>query len=361
MIYHKQFLQFNDLVFEGASMVSSSGMSYSIKNSVEDYSYRNGVYIADKTGYSLFDSQRVSLTLRFSAKPLPCEMRMFYRSFIVEQLTKPGKLWAIQNNRLVWAFAYATSIGENEDVPDLFSFDVDFLLPEGVWHKADYTKTFLVPHDICTFLNCYEYEEVDPCRKMLTGECCFACVKTYDASNCLCCDCNTLTQDMSLCNYKKNVEELFRNLCSSEYLIKYDCAKAQEFFGDDYLGEKICNLDTCDGIIAGKFYSDTDIPTQGVTIVISGELHNPHVTINGNTNVIEGDYDGALIIQPNGDVYFQKECCCAAEILDPSVWIKPMGMEYGWTIYPRNNKIIVNTNTCCGTQCVYVQTDAITI
>ena len=359
-MYSKQFLQFNDLVFEGLNLVSSSGMNYSTKTTSEEYTFKHGSYVAHKKDYVLFKEQRVSLTLYFSVKPLPCDMRPFYRSFIIEQITKPGKLWAVQNNRLIWAYAYVTSIGESDD-PSFFVFDVDFALPEGVWHKADYTKTFLLPHNICTYLDCYEYKAIDPCGNKGSENCCVSCVKTYDANECSCCDCNLLTKDMSLCYYKDRIGELFNSNCLSDYMIKYDCVKGQEFFGDMYLGERICIKDDCSSIIAGQFYSDTDIPTQGVTVVLSGTFHNPHVTINDNTNVILGDYDGALIIQPTGDVYFQQNTCCISEALDPSIWVKPDGMNYGWTVYPRNNRIIVNPNTCCSGQCVYVQTDAITI
>lgn len=359
-MYSKQFLQFNDLVFEGTTLVSSSGLNYSTKYDTHDYTFRNGSYIVHKKNFGLFESQSLSLTISFSVKPLPCEMRPFYHGFIIEQINKPGKLWALQNNRLIWAYAFVTSIGENDDT-DYFSFDIDFLLPEGVWHKADYTKTFLVPHDICSYLDCYEYKEIDPCGKLHVGDCCVSCIKSFDVMDCSCCDCNQLTKDMSYCNYKNDVEKLFSDRCLSRYMIKYDCMKGQEFFGDDYLGEKVCMTDDCATLIAGKFYSETDIPTDGVMVVLSGSFHNPEVTINDNTNVIEGDYDGALIIQADGDVFYQEACCCISEPLDASIWKKPQNMDYGWTVYPRTNRIIVNPGTCCSGQCVYIQSDALTI
>lgn len=357
-MYSKQFLQFNDLVFEGTTLVSSSGMNYSVKYNNIDYSYRSGSFLGNKTNYNLFESQTLSLTLSFSVKPLPCEMRPFYHGFIIEQLNKPGKLWALQNDRLIWAYAQVVSIGE-VDEDRYFTFDVDFFLPEGVWHKADFTKTFLMPHDICTYLDCYHYEEVNPCGKL--SSCCVSCVKGHDVNDCSCCDCDLLTKDMSYCYYKNKISDLFGDRCATNYIIKYDCMKAQEFFGDDYLGEKICVRDDCESIIAGKFYSETDLPTDGVTIVISGLMHDPEITINDNTNVIKGDYDGALIVQSNGDVFYQQACCCVSEPLDPSIWVKPGNMQYGWTIYPRTNRIVVNPGTCCSGQCVYIQSDALTI
>ena len=112
-------------------------------------------------------------------------------------------------------------------------------------------------------------------------------------------------------------------------------------------------------MISGRFYSETDIPTEDVTIIIDGKMHNPWITINGNTNIIEGDYEGALIIKSNGDVYYDNGCC--EELLSPDVWVIPEQDNYGWTVNPGMNSITVMLNECCGRSCVYIQADAITI
>ena len=98
-----------------------------------------------------------------------------------------------------------------------------------------------------------------------------------------------------------------------------------------------------------------------MTITIVGDVKNPWITINDNTNIIEGEYSGKLIIEPNGDVYSQANDCCAPVLLDPSVWTRPKGMDYGWTVYPGMNSISVYTNVCCGMVCVYIDAAAITI
>ena len=105
------------------------------------------------------------------------------------------------------------------------------------------------------------------------------------------------------------------------------------------------------------------MPTQDITITLRGKAVNPWITINGNTNIIDGEYDGTLIINSNGDVYYQESECCEPTLLEPSVWVRPKDMDYGWTIYPQWNGVVVNMNACCGddAQCVYIDHIALTI
>lgn len=358
MIYKRRYVQFNNLVIDGYDMIREASTSNSTKVYNQEYSYRHGDYVPFKNNYVLFEPSEISMTLNLNMKKLPCDMRQFYRSFVIGELTKPGKLWAVQNGELVWAYAYLSNYDEDEDsLKDNLSIVVDFVAYEGIWHKADKQKTFLKPYDPCDFLDCEKFETISPCEKFESVfNCCADCGLPKDIPHdCDCsCECNDLTPDMALCLFK-DFDEFYK--CNSGYKIEYNCRKGREFFGDDYLGTKICNTDPCSNIIAGQFYSDTDIPTGDVTVVLSGGGTNPGITINGTTNRIKGTYDGTLTIKPNGDVIHTQDCC--DEVLDPSVWFVPQGQNYGWEVHRGNNRIVVDS--CCGGACAYVQVDSKTL
>lgn len=356
MIYGRKYIQYNDLVLDMFEAVNEASVSVGFKTTSQPYSYRNGSYSPLKKSYSLASEQTLSLQLRFSLKKLPCELRQFYHSFIIEQLTTSGKLWAVQGDELLWANAILSSFAE-EPVrkKDYIEFAVDFLIPEGVWHKADPQKTFLKPFDLCNFLNCYEYEEQQPCCIMD----CVSCIKEIDVS-CSCCNCKDVKKEWALC-YNRDKLEKYYEKCSAPFQIKYDCVQGQNFFGDDYLGTRFCNKGDKSSIIAGRLYSNTDIPTDSFTIIIHGEMKNPIININDNINIIKGEYDGLLIINSNGDVYYQAESCSVPELIPVSRWEIPKGNSYGWEIKPRNNRFVIDTNACCEITCVYIQVDAITV
>lgn len=359
MIYTRRYVQFNNLVIDGYDMISDASTSNSTKIDTQTYSYRHGDYVAFKKPYMLFEAAEISMTLKLRMKKLPCDMRPFYRSFAIGELTKPGKLWAVQNGELVWAYAYLTGYDEVEDsVKDTLEIVVDFTAYEGVWHKADKQKTFLKPYDPCDFMICEHFQEIKPCENYNTNfNCCTDCglPKAEDLPHeCDCCECDYLDPEMALCLFD-NFDDFYK--CNTGYQIEYNCRKGQEFFGDDFLGTKICQDNPCSNIIAGQLYSDTDIPTSDVTIILSGGGKNPAITINDNTNVITGEYDGVLTIQPNGDVIHTKNCCDT--VLDPSVWEVPPGNTYGWEVHRGNNRFIVNS--CCGGACAYIQVDSKTL
>lgn len=356
MIYGRKYVQYNDLVLDMFETVNEASVSVGFKTNSQPYSYRHGSYAPQKFPHALASEQSLSLQLKFSLKKIPCEMRQFYRSFVIEQLTTSGKLWAVQGNELLWANAFISSFAEEPSRrKEIMEFAVDFVIPEGIWHKADPQKTFLKPFDLCRFLDCYEFEEQEGCCNLN----CISCVKEFDVG-CSCCHCHDVEKKWALC-YNMDGLQKYYDKCSAPYQIKYDCVQGQNFFGDDFLGKRFCNKGDKSSIIAGQLYSNTDIPTDAFTIIIHGEMSNPMITINDNSNIIKGEYDGLLIINSNGDVYYQPESCAVAELQPVANWEIPKGNAYGWEIKPRNNRFIVETNRCCEVTCVYVQVDAITV
>lgn len=372
MLHEKRYLQFNNLVFDGYDMISSSDESTSFKVSSQSYSFGDGSYVPLKDENMFTEEGSVTLTLVLYMKKIPCEYREYYGRFAEQELVRPGKLWALKNNEVIWAYAYVKNIHQVKSRQlHRLEYDIEFGLPEGKWHKADKQKTFLLPYNVCTFMECKGYKTIQPCSGSPTGDCCEVCEQNRFEEDmddrCFCCCVDEITADMALCYHLGDLQKF--TTCETPYQIVYDCNHADKFNHNDYLGQKLCVKDKCDdSVIAGRFYSETDLITRDVGIVISGKMHNPWITINGNTNIINGDYDGDLIIEPSGDIYYKQGECCQPELLSSLMedetprWIIPSGNTYGWKVYPQNNSIVVNLNQCCaGMTCVYIQQDPVTI
>ena len=364
MYYDKRYLQFNNLVFDGYDMISSTDEQVTYKEAdAQSYSYSHGSYMPYKSDFLYVNAGSVSMTLTFHMKKIPCEDRPFYIKFIDQELGRPGKLWAIKNGEVLWAYASVRSkhqitTGEAWKA----EYDIEFTLPEGIWHKADKQKTFVLPYNVCTMMECKGFEEYNPCANSCI-DCCDSCqeAKFWEdyRERCFCCCVDAITEDMALCYHTKELQNFYG--CETPFQLVYDCEHAEKFKHNDFLGQRLCVNDICeDSIISGRFYSETDIPTNDVTVIIKGKMHNPWITINGNTNIINGEYDGVLTINSSGDIYYETSECCEPTLLDPSVWEIPCNMDYGWWVYPQMNSIKVNLNACCGVTCVYIQYDNIT-
>ena len=362
MHYNRLYLQFNDFVFDEYDMISSADSPVAFRQQTIPYTFIHGVYAPFKRKGVTLEAGTVSMTITMNVKKLPCEQRPYYIRFVKNQLQNQGRLWAIEDNTLIWAYAYITDYAENAGRKDTFVIDVSFALPEGIWHKADKLRTFLAPYDVCDFMDCYDYHDVNPCANGST-DCCH-CVEVKDVF-CDCCDdCWSVTKDMALCYHTNELQD-FYNRCGSGYRILYDCEKAQKFFGDFYgtthLGEKFCTNEN--GLIAGILYSETDIDTSNIRITLHGKMKNPYIEINGNGNIIKGTYDGTLTINSDGTVYYTEDddCHCLGEPLDVDVWSIPLGMDYGWLIHQGNNRVLIETGYCdCVTTCAYIEVDALT-
>lgn len=361
MYYEKRYIQFNDLVFDGYDMISDYDEPVSYKGTSTAISYGHGSYRPTKADYLYVSERQVSMTITLKLKKVPCDYRKFYVQFAEQELGKPGKLWAIKNNEILWANAMVTNkrpviSGKKDEVV----WDMEFVIPGGVWHKANQQKTFVLPYDVCSLMDCKGFEDYSECN------CCPACDDKNLAKDmrdrCGCCCEEDLTSDMQLCKHLDELQAFYG--CDTPYQLVYSCEAAERLSSEKALGERLCVDDICvDSVIAGRFYSNTDIPTDDVTITLVGDMHNPWVEINGNTNIIEGDYSGTLRIEPSGDVYYQTSECCEPTLLEPSVWTVPSGNDYGWTIYPQLNSVIVRMNECCsqsGAACVYIDAQGIT-
>lgn len=363
MDYSRRYVQFNNLVFDTMDIIEDSSYSTSFKFTSHELTHGNGNYAPFKRSFLFAEQGSVSLTVKVDLLKLPCEDRPYFRRFMIGEMNKPGKLWAVQNDELIWAYAVVTGHSPADtSLTEALAFSIDFTLPEGVWHKADSQKTFLKPYDPCTFMECYDYKDLEPCKNTTPGECCYNCTEEKSAF-CNCCWCNDLCKDYALCYNKDLLQNVYKN-CSEMFQIDYNCGKGQEFFGDDYLGEKFCN-GGCRSIIAANFYADTDIPTSGFNLIIHGATKNPMIDLNGNQIVIKGEYQDAddpiLTLKDNGDVYFRDGDCCDDTLVPAENIEIQAGSEFMNYVYPGNNRLIVDLGMCCGTSCIYVQVDGLTV
>lgn len=358
--YRRRYLQFNDLVFHNIDMVDEDDYSVSFKSWDEEYTFTHGSYYPLKADHAIAKMGRASFTIHLDMQEIPCEYRPYYVRFAINELMKPGRLWAVKDETIVWAWAVITNYREDtNDKKGYFSIDVSFDLPEGVWHKADKLKTFVKPFDPCDFMDCYDWQENNPCTEF-DGNCC-NCSTLTDPIICACCedgDCDEVDKDEALCFFD-DYQSFYG--CEVSYRIVYNCIAGEKYFGDplsnNNKGRKFCN--TCAGHVIGRLYSDTDFPTDGVMIRLhSKEMHNPYIEINGNANIIMGDYEGYLDIYPNGEVYSYKDFDCPqCEPLPTSVWTIPKGMSYGWTVKQGYNHFEVDVGSCCQL-CVYFVVDS---
>ena len=352
----RKYLQFNDLVIDNHDMLAEADLSGGTKTQTQEYGYGHGSYAPLKCKQQFWREQEVSMTLKLDTKKLSCEQKEHYKKFAILNFLSPGKLWAIDGNQLIWAWAFVSEYSEPYEFErDTISIDLGFMLPEGVWHIADTRKVFLQPYDPCDFLDCLEFKKVDDCG------CCLCIPKPKAVCPSCLCDCDHLKAEYSLCEMKDEALKVLSARCGDTYKIIYNCAAGARIWGDEaMLGTKICKEDICSGVIAGVLYSDTIVDSENVTITIDGEFKDVSITINDNTMQILGEYSGKLTLMPSGDIYFAKNCCEAVKIDVGNLKILD-GSTFGFLIHHGNNSIILETNNCCSMTCVYVKVDSLTI
>lgn len=348
---YREIVQFNNLIVDSSDFLSVSEFSASTKTSDHDISFGNGSYVDMKREQQFVEAQEFDATIHIAYKEYPILQRKFLKDFIKKELIKFGKIWAIEDDKLLWAYCYMTDFSEAyESFKGFWSVDISCLLPEGIWHIADPKRTFLRDYDSCDILECEDFRDVyEDCL-----DCCVSCNsrKMDDCENCLC-DCEEYTKEDSLC--MKSIND-FKN-CGKSMRITYDCLQAERIFGKESWGKKICKPDICKSTIAGRFYSPTILDTKG-TITLTGIYKNPTVTINDVKTTIKGDYDGVIKITDKGEYYYQSDPCCEFDLID----LENIQLDSGSLTFPIHhgyNRLIVE-NSCCTSACAYVRADNIT-
>lgn len=354
MRYQREYIQFGDLLIDGYDMLQSADLSGGFKSQTREYSFADGDYAVFKRLRQLAAKQTLSMNLKLNVRKLDHDLRDAYRDYVFDALAKPGRLWAVQGNQLVWAWAFADDWSEAYSFEKYtFELSVSFVVYEGVWHKADPYKTYLKPFDICTCLDEY-YVRLEAC------ESCCICLPEHreDCPACVA-DCEHLTKDNALCANKGELKGFYKD-CACEYKILYSCAAASRLFPEKALGDKLCKSEACGSIIAGQFVSDTVLETDSIIITIVGAALNPYIAINGNAMQIMGEYNGTLTLYPNGDIFYREDACCDGDWVTPDQLVIPEGSTLGFTVHHGKNSIILDTHECCVLTCVYIDVDSIT-
>lgn len=348
-------LQFRDLVFDSEDDFESISYSVSTKTETTDLAYQNGVYLPLQSETQLLDEGDLSVSATFDLKLYHKNDRHFIKDWVKLNCIKVGRLWAIQDKHILWAWAYITDFTETyEKYKGTFSMDLDFKLPEGVWHIANPYRTFLLPYDSCNIFDCVDMRDDETsCDK-----CCVSCSEgeTQVCEDCIC-DCDIERSD-SLCAMDRNkmVDELLK--CGHSLKFVYDCNKAKEIFGDNSLGYKFTKTAYCKKVIAGRFYSNTILDTTNVDVILDGKFQDPTVDINGVKITLKGDYEGRIHIYSDGTATLQCNGCSTEEEIDISNF--EYEDEINWTVHHGNNRVIVTGVCGCGPDVAYVFVDEVT-
>ena len=351
-----KILQFGDLVFDSEDTFESILYSVSTKTDTTEYGWGHGSYLPIKNEYQFLSEGDLSISAVFDYRLYPREQRRFIKDWIKMNILKVGRIWAISDKHLLWANAYITDYTETyEKFKGTLSIDLDFKIPEGVFHIADAHKTFLIPYNSCDVFDCVDFRD----DETTCDKCCVSCAAEtiQDCEDCLC-ECGEIERSDSLCGM--NRDEVFHDFlkCGHSMKIVYDCQKAKEIFGDDTLGYKFTKSSYCKKTIAGRFYSNTIIPTDLVDVVLIGKYQNPTIDINGNKMTLEGDYEGRLHFYSDGSITLQCDGCSDEEEVDISNL--QIDGDFGWTVHHGENRLIVTGVCGCGPDMAYVSVDELT-
>lgn len=300
--YPRIYIQYNDLVFSGMSSVTSADLSGDFKISTTEYPFQSGSYYGGsfKNGDLVMSEQDLSLSLELPFIRLTRLQALDYHNYIMYNLSKPGRIWAIDTGGiLIWAWAipkhppyteYSSSNGKT------LSMNMDFLLPEGIWYKANTYNVFLQDYSLCDFKDCFGTDCSHSCNAQKPNE---------NTKARLWCD---VTECMNWCHICWNPYDN----CETPYRIIYNCNRGEEYYGTKTWGQEFMGDENC---LSGNFCSNT-IRTAKVQATLVGKYKNPKVTINDTTIQVMGTYDGRLVFTTDGKVlYYESDGCDDEELL----------------------------------------------
>lgn len=352
----KKYLQFNDLNFQNNNEVSSASLSGGFKGETTEFSYGNGSYISFKNDELYTKEQKLSLTLTidFSKFTYLTNQEKHYIDWLYMNIKKSGKIWAVQGDTLLWAWAYVREWTEPYEVNrETFEIDLDITLWEGFWHRANIYTTFAVESLDCEFTSCVEF--LDPCSNL--NKPCDWCSNEKKEERCqsyLCC--NHLAKNDGICSIDK---KLFYEECKNAYQIIEDCDAGKKLYGDLTREIKLCKECEDDSFISGRFYSHSVIKTEKYELSIVGPAKNPSIEINGNIMTIEGDYPYGMILDQSGEIIKVIDECGKTESVSPDKLKIEECHTFGFDIIHGWNSISVENEACCGADCMYIKTDDI--
>ena len=307
----KRYIQYNDLVFPGRKSIDNQSESISLRENKVSRTFTNGSYVANKGNKLLVSDNTISLQIALKTSTWSEEHVQGHYDFIMEQLTTPGKLWAIQTGlQLVWCNAYCKSIQPTQEwsLSDegYLVFKVEFDNPDGVWYKADENRVYLEDYDNCDFLDMKAecIGKTKCCSEPLICNTHCECCESKTTQMCDMIDYCTIQSDMSFIN------DFFEE-CSAKYRIVYNCEMCKQS------GKSLKDLylhTICDGCVndtmTGEFLSSTVLPSHKWNFAIMGQFKDPIIRVNDVDTVIKGKYNGVLSIDYTGKIKYAKSWEC---------------------------------------------------
>ena len=274
----KKLVQFNELVFNHTAYIEERPeIQTEFKNSTNSFANAHGDYSPERCGPRKVNSKKFDITLMIDKSKFPCEDREIVEQFVLDNLYKVGRLWAIQGDILLWSLAKVLSISEGYDEKRGFlSFNVTFYLPEGIWHIADETSTYFEDYYQCEVTECYSALERELC------DCCLCNIKLAPVKRCPPC------KGEQLCEVPKNkLSEVIGN-CGNNKKINYSCcAQSETAKAYSEYGSTTAFL---------QFEGKTLYETDDIVLEICGTFTNLGINWNGRQSILEGIYTGETII-----------------------------------------------------------------
>lgn len=292
--FPRRYVQFRDLVFDGQETVSASDYEVSYKYTTTSYKNRHGSYTTNMDD-SLVESSTLTLDLAIPWKRLKTANKVIqYLDFIKVSFSKAGMLWAIDSGgELLWTIAKPINFSQEyklDEQTGYMKLHITFFLSEGIWHKANASKTFLTDYDYCAF-----YRSLDFDGRFLDcpNQCRLSCGGNNPCDSCEGMENLLRQEELYLCDNREVLLE-FYNKCNAKYKINYNCQiYADMYEKDQYFGLQFKIENDC-GIVFSEFFSDTVLDSKNVEIHLVGQMTDPVVTINGTSMKIKGSYVGDL-------------------------------------------------------------------
>lgn len=284
----KKLVQFNELVFNHTVNIKEvANMTTKFKDSKQEYAYGHGDYMPQRCGERKLASKTVDVEMVVDQKKFNCEDRDYIDEFVKMNFGKVGRLWAVQGDILLWTIARVEEFTEGyEEKLGYLTYDVTFYQPEGVWHIADATATYLHDYSLCDVLECYDRLDRKQC------ECSYCNIGAVTESWCKD-DCD----GTPLCQIPKGDLKDQIGKCGNMKRIQFSCRNQQPS------AETKSAYDSSTAYV--EFDNATLYPTDDVVIEICGEFKDLVIEWNGEKSIIEGHYKGDTLI--NGGLV-KNEC-----------------------------------------------------
>lgn len=362
LVKPKRYIQFNDLVFTGRKSIEEQSESLSFRVNKTARTFTHGSYVANRGKTNLVEDNTISVKIALRTSHWDDEHVRSHYDFIMQQLTTPGKLWAIQPGmQLVWCNAYVTSIEHASEwvITDdgYLVFNVEFDNADGVWYKAKDAYTYLEEWELCDFLNM----KADCLGK--TKLCCNVPLNCNQACECCENDSADLCDMVNMCDMMNDLSFLndFYEECNAKWRVVYNCNKCKEDNRDlnELYPHTICDICTND-VLAGSFLSTTTLDSHKWSLAIMGKFQDPKVILNDNEVQVFGTYDGVLTFDYTGEVKFASNWDCIEYAYDEVPLTQFKICASSPYVKPGRNQVSLE-GILSDTACIYIDYESVTL